>query len=123
MSNEYTPVFVVDGHDLTRYILYNSYADGRNDLDGPNAGRTLDGKMHRDYLGYKRKLEIKFRPLTNSEWQYIEHGVLRGNPWHNVYHDDFGIMATVRMYHSAFSGTVSTITGWRLGAAVNFIEE
>ena len=118
-----TGVFIVDGEDITGYIKDNGYGDGRNDLDGTNAERTLDGIMHRDYIGYKRKLEIQFRPLTKAEWAHIEHDVLRGKPWHMVQHEDFGVDATVRMYHSSFTGTISSVTGLRIGAAVNFIEE
>ena len=116
-------MLIVDGHDLTEYVMYEGYSNARNDLDGPNAGRTLDGKMHRDYVTYKRKLEIKFRPLTPSEWRYIEHDVLRGKASHTVIHDDFGVTVELVMYKSSFSGTVSSVTGRRIGAAVNFIEE
>ena len=116
-------MFIVDGHDLTRYVLAGGYAGNRFDLEGRNSGRTMDTKMHRDYLGYKRKLEIRFRPLAKDEWRYIEHDVLRGKPWSMVQHEDFGVTATLKMYHSSHCGTISTISGKRIGAAVNFIEE
>jgi len=37
-----------------------------NDLDGPNAGRTLDGKMHRDKVTSKRRADIKLMPVAAS---------------------------------------------------------
>ena len=37
-----------------------------NDLDSPNAGRTLDGKMQRGKITDKRKAEIKLLPVSAS---------------------------------------------------------
>lgn len=116
-------IFKVDGIDLTEFVAANEYNVERNDLDGPNAGRTMDTTMHRDYLGFKRKIQIKFIPLDKEKWADIEHNILRGKEWHTVEFEDFGQIATAQMYHSSFSGTISTITGKRIGAAVNFIEE
>ena len=116
-------ILVVDGNDLTPFIQEKQYTVTRSDMDGPNAGRTMDGKMHRDYLDNKRKIEVKFIPLFTSDWAMIEHMVLRGKEWHSVEFEDFGRPATATMYSSAFNGTVSTIDGRRIGAGVNFIEE
>ena len=116
-------MLIVDGHDLTRFVVSGGYAVSRNDVDGRNAGRTMDAKMHRDYITFKRKLEIKFRPLSKDEWRYIEHDILRGKPWNMVRHEDFGVDVTLKMMQSSFCGTISTVSGKRIGAAVNFIEE
>lgn len=113
----------VDGVDLLPYLQSADYTVKREDLDGPNAGRTLDGRMHRDFLGGKRKIETKLRPLTPSEWQHLEHSILRNKPWHQVTFDDFGVTTTVKMYHSSFNGTISEIANRRIGATLNFIEE
>jgi hypothetical protein len=116
-------MLIVDGHDLLKYVISNNYTVSRTDIDGPNAGMTMDGIQHRDLLRYRRKIEVKFRNLTKAEWENIEHNILRGKEWHTVQFEDFGRPATARMYHSSFKGTISTITGMRTGADVNFIEE
>lgn len=113
---------IVDGYDLTNLVKFEGYDGERNDLDGPNAGRTMDGYMHRDYVAYKRKVSVQFRPLEQDEWAFIEHMVLRDKVEHNVEFEDFGRMDTMRAYSSSFKGTIYTITGRRIGAGVNFIE-
>ena len=119
-------VLTVDGHDLLPYIFKQSYAVSRNDFEGPNTTRTLDGLLHRDYIGYKRKIEVSFRPLSDTEWRFIEHTVLRGKKDHTVIFDDFGEESTATMYQSSFNGVIYSaapgIPPLRIGAAVNFIE-
>ena len=125
-------MLIVDGHDLTDFIIAGEYQVSREEINGPNAGRTMDAKMHLDYLTYKRKVEARFAPLTREEWNYIEHGVLRksaaplGNApeaWHSVEFEDFGVQATMKAYSSSFGGAISTISGKRVGARASFIEE
>ena len=41
-------VFKINGTDITPYIANGGLQYTRNDLDGPNAGRALDGTMYRD---------------------------------------------------------------------------
>jgi hypothetical protein len=125
-----------ENFDITSFVIKGGLMVARFDIDGPNAGRTMDMKMHRDYLGYKRKIELKFRSLSKEQWAYLEHKVFRGDdgvPWHDVTFEDFGqaykenggvlVPVRLRMYHSQFTGTISTLSGKRIGAAVNFIEE
>lgn len=58
---------IVDGVDLTPYVAFNGLKWSRNDVDGPNAGRTLDGQMQRDRVATKIRLDVTFKPLTDSE--------------------------------------------------------
>lgn len=61
-------ILTVDGVNILPYVAYN---DGikwqRSDLDSPDAGRTLDGIMHRGRVASKIRLDIKCRPLKSSE--------------------------------------------------------
>ena len=58
---------VIDGTDITDYIAENGIQWTRNDLDGPNAGRTLTGLMIRDRVAVKIKLQVKCKDLNESQ--------------------------------------------------------
>lgn len=51
------PYLIINGVDITADIEEIKWSE--NDLDGPNAGRTLDGVMHRDKVASKRRADIK----------------------------------------------------------------
>jgi hypothetical protein len=57
----------IDGTDITGLIAYKGVQWSRNDIDGPNAGRTLSGLMIRDRVATKIRLDITCRQLTLSE--------------------------------------------------------
>lgn len=57
----------INGTDITNYIAYNGVKWTRNDVDGPNSGRTISGKMVRDRVATKIRLDITCRPLKLSE--------------------------------------------------------
>jgi len=58
---------VIDGTEITNLIAYNGLTWKRNDVDGPNAGRNINGDMIRDRVGTKIRLDIKCRLLTGEE--------------------------------------------------------
>ncbi len=53
--------------DITDCIAFNGLKWTRNDVDGPNAGRALNGKMIRDRVATKIRLDVNCRPLTSEE--------------------------------------------------------
>lgn len=57
----------IDGTDITKYIAYQGVQWKRNDVDGPNAGRTLSGLMIRDRVSTKIRMDITCRPLYSDE--------------------------------------------------------
>lgn len=57
----------ISGVDITPYIANQGVQYTRNDIDGPNAGRALDGTMYRDRVTVKDKWTITCRPLTGEE--------------------------------------------------------
>ena len=57
----------IDGVDITPYIAYQGVQWSRNDVDGPNAGRTMNGLMIRDRVATKIRLDITCRPLKTDE--------------------------------------------------------
>ena len=61
----------IDGTDITKYIANQGVSWKRNDVDGPNAGRTMSGLMVRDRVGTKIRLDITCRILTYDELQTL----------------------------------------------------
>ena len=59
--------FTIDGTDILPYIAYKGLKWSRNDVDGPDAGRTMDGEMQRMRVATKIRLDITCRPLTDTE--------------------------------------------------------
>lgn len=57
----------INGTDITNYIAENGIKWTRNDLDGPNAGRTLSGLMIRDRVAIKIKLQITCKDLNGTQ--------------------------------------------------------
>lgn len=57
----------IDGLDITSYIAYGGIKWTRNDIDAPDAGRTMDGVMHRGRVATKIKLEITTTPLKTAD--------------------------------------------------------
>ena len=70
----------------------------RNDLDSPDAGRTLDGIMHRARIGSKVTLKITCRPLKTTEASTVLAAIYP--EFVTVVYDDpqLGTTATKTMY-------------------------
>lgn len=64
-------VFKVNGVDMTHYIAYGGLKWQRADVDGPNAGRTLDAEMQRDRVAIKIRWDVTCRPVTAEELSVI----------------------------------------------------
>lgn len=57
----------VNGIDITPYIAFRGLKWQRNDVDGWDAGRAMDGVMYRQRIGTKIRLDITCRPMKTSE--------------------------------------------------------
>lgn len=53
--------------DITPYIAFGGLTFSRNDVDAPDAGRSMDGLMHRGRVAVKEKMNITTIPLTKAE--------------------------------------------------------
>ena len=60
-------VFKIDNTDILPYIAFRGLKWQRSDIDGPDAGRTMDAVMHRMRVGTKIRIDVTCRPLTASE--------------------------------------------------------
>ena len=66
----------IDNVDIVPYIAYQGVKWTRNDVDAPDAGRTMDAKMHRMRVGTKIRLDITCRPLTGAELATVLNAIL-----------------------------------------------
>ena len=62
-----TPTFKINGVEYIQHILEGGIRWSRNDLDGEDSGRTLDGIMHRSRVAIKRKLTVNMGKLTQAQ--------------------------------------------------------
>lgn len=58
--------------DITLTIKEGGLKWSRNDVDGANAGRNIEGTMERDRVATKIRMDITCILLTYSELQYIQ---------------------------------------------------
>ena len=58
--------------DSTPMIAWQGLTFSRNDVDAPDAGRTMDGTMHRGRVASKEKMEIKTVQLTRAQVSALE---------------------------------------------------
>lgn len=64
-------VLTVGGVDLSPYVAYQGFKWQRNDVDSPDAGRTLDAQMDRSRVAQKVRLDVTCRPLTTAEAKIV----------------------------------------------------
>lgn len=67
---------IVDGVDLAPYIAYQGIKWQRSDVDGPNAGRSIQGTMIRDRVATKIRLDVTCRPLYLEEAKIVLQAIL-----------------------------------------------
>lgn len=53
--------------DITPWIAWQGLTFSRNDVDSPDAGRTMSGLMMRGRVASKEKMEIKTIQLTRAQ--------------------------------------------------------
>lgn len=68
--------FTINGVNMVPFIAYQGLKWQRSDVEAPDAGRTLDGEMHRGRVATKIRLDITCRPLTASEASTVLNAIL-----------------------------------------------
>lgn len=67
------PIFLVNGHDYTRYLAWEGLKPVRNDLDANGSGRNLlDGLMYRHRIAGKQKWTVSFNRLSGEVLSQLE---------------------------------------------------
>lgn len=112
---------LINGTDITNLIAEKGIKWSRNDLDGPNAGRTLTGLMIRDRVAIKIKLQITIKDLEDSELRTLMNLILP--EFVNVTYDDpiYGRVTKV-MYSNNNAATLGRIDtrGRRQWGSISF---
>ena len=60
-------IFIVNNVNMLPYIQEDGLRWTRFDVEAPDTGRTLDGRMHRGRVAVKIRLDVTCRPLTSAE--------------------------------------------------------
>lgn len=64
-------IFEINGNDITKYMNFDGLKYGVNDLDSEEAGRTLDGIMHRSRVATKIRWDVQVKKLYTDELQEL----------------------------------------------------
>lgn len=62
----------INGFEITDFIAFGGWQRERGDVDGPEAGRTLDARMHRARVATKMRYNVTCRPLLVEELSSLE---------------------------------------------------
>ena len=62
----------INGFEITDFIAFGGWQRDRNDVDGSEAGRTLDARMHRARVATKMRYNVTCRPLLVEELSSLE---------------------------------------------------
>lgn len=65
------PYLRINGRDVLPFIEEGKLKWTQNDIDSPDAGRTLDGMMHRGKVTSKVKIEAQCWPLSTTEANFV----------------------------------------------------
>lgn len=63
--------FYIDGVNITPYLAHRGIKWQRQDIDGVNSGRLLNGDMQRDRVATKIRFDLTTRPLYKHELKVL----------------------------------------------------
>jgi hypothetical protein len=88
----------IDGVDMTPYIAHRGVKWQRSDLDAPNSGRCLDGRLIRNRVASKVRLDITCIPLPADKARIVLTAIMP--EWVTVTYTDpqLGMDVTKTMY-------------------------
>lgn len=114
--------FKIDGVDMLPYIVQNGLKWTRNDIDGDDAGRTMDGTMHRDRITSKVRLDVTCLPLSSEDAAVVLNAIMP--EFVTVeYTDPMEGTVKKKMYANNIPATyIDTVTDKWMGIAFPLIE-
>ena len=97
-------VFTVNGIDLLPYLKFGGITYKRNDIDGPNAGRGLDGTLIRDRVAQKGRWDCTTHPMSLEDANYLLTVI---NPEWLTLQTDFNTDGALHTY-TVYSNNITT---------------
>ena len=97
-------IFTINGTDVTQYLKFGGIKYKRNDIDGPNAGRGLDGTLIRDRVAQKGRWDCTTYPMPLSKAQEL---LTLINPEWLTLQTDFNTDGALRTY-TVYSNNIET---------------
>lgn len=88
----------VNGVDMVPYIAYGGFKWQRSDVDGPDAGRDLTGRLRRNRVASKVRLDITCRLLKSEEAHVVLSAIKPEWVTVEYYDPEAGAVLTKTMY-------------------------
>lgn len=102
-------ILEIAGKDILPFVASLQFK--RADLDGSNAGRTMDGKMYRDRITTKVTISVELRALPTQELQFVL-SLLDSEFFYVTYTDPLRGERTCQMYTNNIPTTIAYIDEW-----------
>ena len=101
-------VLIINGCDYSNFVQHKGVSWSRNDLDSSQTTRTKNGRMRRQKITTKRKLEFTLMNMTRAQLAQLDQA-LSAATFTATYLDLHGRM-TREFYCSSFKATLSEAT-------------
>ena len=111
--------FTIGNTNIIQYILEDGLTFQTFDIDAPDAGRTLDGKMHRARVATKTKIIVRCRPLTAAQLASIQ-ALMTNQTFSVKYYTPAGAGMTKTMYKGDESYDVHLLVDSTAGEYRNY---
>lgn len=97
-------IFTINGQDVTQYLKFGGIKYKRNDIDGPNAGRGLDGTLIRDRVAQKGRWDCTTYPMPKAKAETL---LTLINPEWLTLQTDFNTTGNLTTY-TVYSNNIET---------------
>ena len=88
----------VNGVNMVPYVAYGGFKWQRSDVDGPDAGRDLSGRLRRNRVASKVRLDITCRLLKSEEARIVLSAIKPEWVTVEYYDPEAGAVLTKTMY-------------------------
>ena len=90
--------FMIDGQDMTPYVAYGGFKWQRSDIEGSDARRDLTGRLRRNRIATKIRLDITCRLLKSDEVHTVLSAIMPEYVTVKYYDPEAGMVVEKKMY-------------------------
>lgn len=120
-------VLDIDGLDIVDYVAYGGFKWQRSDIEGSDAGRDLTGRLRRNRVATKVRLDITCRLLKSEEASAVLTAIMPEYVTVRYYDPQLGAVVTKTMYSNNNPATFQVRqrdgTVWWSGVTFPLIEQ